>query len=490
MKEHKHSCHSIEDVVPQRSFLDDEIILTDIARRYDGKLLLEVEYDLPREIFSKLVANQILSPVTPIRKSFLMTKCMRCQNDQKHLFGMINCACCQKKHLYCRHCIHMGRVMECTPLYEWTGQSVIWPNHVEPCSWEGELTMIQAQAAMRMKEATERNKTILTWAVTGSGKTEMLFPSIDVALKMGKRICIASPRADVVRELLPRLRQAFLKISIQGLYGGSRDKDGSAQLIVATTHQLFRFKHAFDLLIIDEVDAFPYHHDVSLQIATQRAKRVNSSLIYLTATPREEQRKQMMNKRLDYVFVPLRYHQQLLPIPTFQLDTPLEKCLPQQTLPEKFVHWLRNRRFPSRQLLVFVPTVKQIDHIKKLLRRMYALEVSETIYIESVHAEDLNREEKIIKFRKRLIHILITTTILERGVTFPAIDVVVLDAHHEVFDEAALVQISGRAGRSKEDPTGEIMFFHNGKTNSMAKAKKDMTKMNKRALLYKERKRN
>src|SRR5699024_4161043 len=97
----------------------------------------------------------------------------------------------------------------------------------------------------------------------------------------------------------------------------------------------------------------------------------------------------MMNKRLDYVFVPLRYDQQLLPIPTFQLDTPLEKCLPQQTLPEKFVHWLRNRRFPSRQLLVFVPTVKQIDHIKKLSQRMYALEESETISLESVHAEDL-----------------------------------------------------------------------------------------------------
>src|SRR5699024_3254406 len=148
-------------------------------------------------------------------------------------------AYCQKKHLYCRHCIHLGRVMECTPLYEWTGRSVICINHVEPCTWEGVLTMIQAQAAMRMKEATERNKAILTWVITDAGNTELLFPRNDVALNMGKRICIASPRADVVRELVPRLRQAFLKISIQGLYEGSRDKEGSAQLIVATTHQLF-----------------------------------------------------------------------------------------------------------------------------------------------------------------------------------------------------------------------------------------------------------
>ncbi len=29
-------------------------------------------------------------------------------------------------------------------------------------------------------------------------------------------------------------------------------------LVVATTHQLLKFYHAFDLLIVDEVDAFPY----------------------------------------------------------------------------------------------------------------------------------------------------------------------------------------------------------------------------------------
>lgn len=486
MEEQKYSCHSLGDVVNQRSLLDDRIKLTDIARRYDGKLLLAEEYDLPREVFLQLVELQILSPVIPIRKTFFTTKCMRCHNGKKYLFATIDCARCQKRHLYCRNCIHMGRVMECTPLYEWTGESIVWPNYEKPCSWEGELTPTQHKAAMRMQEATIQNQTILTWAVTGSGKTEMLFPSIEVALKAGKRICIASPRADVVRELLPRLRQAFSKISIQGLYGGSRDKEGSAQLIIATTHQLFRFKHAFDLLIIDEVDAFPYHQDVSLQLAAERAKKLNSSLIFLTATPREEQRKQMAKKQLTYVFVPLRYHQQLLPIPKFQQAKPLEKCLTQQTLPKQFIHWLQNRQVPSRQLLIFVPTVQQTHQLQKLLQRTYALALSENIYIESVHAEDSNREKKIVDFRKRLIHVLITTTILERGVTFPAIDVVVLDAHHQVFDEAALVQISGRAGRSKEDPTGEIMFFHNGKTNSMVKAKEDMMEMNNRALSHKE----
>lgn len=56
----------------------------------------------------------------------------------------------------------------------------------------------------------------------------------------------------------------------------------------------------------------------------------------------------------------------------------------------------------------------------------------------------------------------------------------VLDAGHDVFDEAALVQIAGRAGRSHEDPTGEVLFLHDGKTNAMVEAVQSIKKMNKR----------
>lgn len=93
---------------------------------------------------------------------------------------------------------------------------------------------------------------------------------------------------------------------------------------------------------------------------------------------------------------------------------------------------------------------------------------------------DQNREEKINQFREKKLHALITTTILERGVTFPSVDVVVLGAGHEVFNEAALVQIAGRAGRSADDPSGEVIFFHDGKTYAMEKARQMILDMNAR----------
>jgi competence protein ComFA len=102
--------------------------------------------------------------------------------------------------------------------------------------------------------------------------------------------------------------------------------------------------------------------------------------------------------------------------------------------------------------------------------------------IEAVHAEDPDRKEKVQKMRNKEIPLLLTTTILERGVTFPNIDVAVIGAEDNIFAESALVQIAGRAGRSKDYPKGVVTFFHYGKTEEMIKARKQITAMNQEGI--------
>ena len=77
---------------------------------------------------------------------------------------------------------------------------------------------------------------------------------------------------------------------------------------------------------------------------------------------------------------------------------------------------------------------------------------------------------------------LITTTILERGVTFPGIDVCVINAHEEEFSREVLVQIAGRVGRTADCPTGEVVYVHNGKTKAMVQAVKEIEDLNQQAL--------
>lgn len=78
----------------------------------------------------------------------------------------------------------------------------------------------------------------------------MLFHGIAKALQKGERVCIATPRTDVVLELVPRLQKVFPNVNVASLYRGSEDRDKDAALVVATTHQLLRYYRAFQVLLL------------------------------------------------------------------------------------------------------------------------------------------------------------------------------------------------------------------------------------------------
>jgi competence protein ComFA len=457
--------------------------LDQLARRLDGRLLRLEELPIDRSLIPELLSKNLLKKTPALHISLLKTSCSRCGNEDKRYFASIPCKKCGHTHLYCRNCIEMGRIMACEFLYYWDGPSYNWPKQEDPCTWEGTLTSAQMQAAERVKEAIGRQKDeLLIWAVCGAGKTEMLFPGIAYALEQGLRICLATPRKDVVRELKPRLERAFSGTPVQTLYGGSKDKDNHAQLVIATTHQLFRYQSAFDVMIIDEIDAFPFHKDPSLPFAQKRAAKPACATIYLTATPRSNFKKRIRRGTLPHVFVPVRYHGHPLPVPSLTMCYALEKELKACQIPEPFLRWIRQRKQPKRQLLIFVPTIALTEQLQARLSRLLTQEkvIHTPEELSSVHADDAEREEKVMDFREKKLRVLITTTILERGVTFPSVDVAVLDAGHAVFDEAALVQIAGRAGRNAKDPTGEVQFFHEGKTEAMLEAIYQIKEMNKR----------
>jgi len=455
--------------------------LLDLANHFFGKLLTRHEIPLQEPFFQQLLSSACFTPTPSIIQRQFYHECQRCYNRKRSLFATLPCISCKEDHVYCRKCILMGRVIECEPLYYWSGVEPIWPEIENPCAWTGKLTDAQEHAARRISTAViNRQKELLVWGVCGSGKTEMLFPAVTLGLERGQRICIATPRTDVVHELLPRFSEAFPSVRVQGLYGGGEKDEGRAQIVITTTHQLLRYKGAFEMMVIDEIDAFPYHADPMLPLATQRAKKRMSTTIYLTATPRRKQRIRLQWGRLPHVFVPIRYHGYPLPVPRLQMSFSLKRDLANHQPPACLLNWLDQRENKQRQLLIFVPTIPLAKQLSEQLAPFLININNSRSSIDFVHAEDHNREEKITMFRENKTHILLTTTILERGVTFPAIDVAVLDAGHIVFDEAALVQIAGRAGRSHLDPTGEVVFFHDGKTNGMYDAIDSIHMMNHR----------
>ncbi|WP_026575908.1 DEAD/DEAH box helicase [Bacillus sp. UNC438CL73TsuS30] len=398
--------------------------------------------------------------------------CARCGNKDPQWFARFPCARCGEICLYCRHCIMMGRISECTPLIGWNGPppEIKLPGKI--MEWQGKLSAGQQAASDKVVEAIEQNHELLVWAVCGAGKTEVLFHGIETALASSKRVCIATPRTDVVLELTPRLQAAFPSIDVASLYGGSKDRHLYAPLTIATTHQLLRFYHAFDTLILDEVDAFPYTVEESLQHAAVLARKPVSAMIYLTATPNQKWQKECRQGKRAYTTIPARFHRHPLPVPQFVWCGNWQKTLHNNKLPANVLQWIKHRIESNKQSLIFFPHIPLMEKALPILRRFAP-------NIEAVHAEDPERKEKVQKMRAKEIPLLLTTTILERGVTFPNIDVAVVGAEDDIFTESALVQIAGRAGRSAAHPTGVVTFFHYGKTDELLKAKQQIVFMNR-----------
>ncbi|WP_282020974.1 DEAD/DEAH box helicase [Planomicrobium okeanokoites] len=386
-------------------------------------------------------------------------KCARCLEQSTEKIVSYNCAKCEAECFYCRHCIRMGRVSSCTDLITWKDPLSLTP-HSHSFTWNGELTNLQQLASDELSESLRKNRFHLVYAVCGAGKTELLFPPLHKALSEGKRICIAAPRTDVVLELSPRLKAVFPDTTIHTLYGGSALEEGFAQLVLATTHQLYRFSQAFDLVIVDEADAFPYSYDPALARAVIKSLKADSPIIYVSATPSRKLLKAIPNQSKIF----RRFHGHTLPVPEYRSLWNYRKSFNANKIPEKLAGWVKLRLEKSEPFMLFFPTIEMIRQAEPLFKWI-------DDGIEAVHSKDEDRKEKVMKLRNGEIRGVLTSTILERGVTIENIQVGVVGADEEVFSASALIQMAGRAGRSSAFPKGEVIFFHNGISRQMDKAR-------------------
>ena len=372
---------------------------------------------------------------------------------------------------YCRSCLILGRVRSDEELYYFPQEEFPKANVLK---WQGKLTEFQAKVSQGLVEAVTKQKNSLVHAVTGAGKTEMIYQVVAQVINQGGAVCLASPRIDVCLELYRRLKVDFT-CDISLLHGESEAYSRSP-LVIATTHQLLKFYQAFDLLIVDEVDAFPYVDNPMLYHAVHQAVKVEGTKIFLTATSTDELDKKVAKGELTRLSLPRRFHGNPLIVPQKIWLADFQKYLGQKKLVPKLRQFIQKQRKTSFPLLIFASEIKKGQEFAEILQSTFPNEK-----VGFVASTTENRLEIVEKFRQKEITILVTTTILERGVTFPCVDVFVVEANHRLFSRSALVQIAGRVGRSMDRPTGELIFFHDGATMAIEKAIKEIQEMNQEA---------
>ncbi|MCE4955850.1 DEAD/DEAH box helicase [Macrococcoides caseolyticum] len=402
----------------------------------------------------KIIVSDIVSEIKAIQTEGKMV-CNYCLNEDQLLFHSYFHQGYQQKIVYCRCCItasvHSLKFIHLEKTRHQKEEITV--------TLPFELTKQQKQASAYIVKQIKQQQSCLLYAVTGAGKTEMILDGICHVRDQGGNVAVVSPRTDVVKELSLRLNQ-YLDTEIATLYGGHNEMT-SDYFIISTIHQLIHFDNHFDLIIVDEIDAFPVGHDPRLMKLLNRALSKDGSFVYLSATPPKHILDACQDRTL---YLPLRYHQRPLPVPQFKYlnHHAIERTLNQ--LLKNVVH--------QHVILIFF-------HDIQLMEACYN-RLDESIQKKTVcvYSNDSNRHDKVSAIRDVTYQFVFTTTILERGFTMYGLSAWVLNSHR--FKSDSLIQIAGRVDRKGTVKNGEVIYFHDGISLSMIHAVKAIKKMNAR----------
>ena len=325
-----------------------------------------------------------------------------------------------------------------------------------------ELSYEQKVLSWKLIENYKAGIDTLVYAVCGSGKTEICLGVIKYAIENGLCAGFAVPRRSVCAELGVRFRNIFTKNSVVMVYGGHHRKI-KGDIVCLTTHQLFRYENYFDLLIMDEIDAFPYKGNKVLEQMFKRS--IKGHYVLLTATPSSELLKKYKKPGKSLLKLFARFHHHNLPVPKVICGNDIK-------IHYKLIIYLKRFFENNKQVFIFVPTIDISRKLSLFLKPFFP----KGTYINSKR----ERPEKVIEdFRNKRYQYLITTAVLERGVTIKDLQVIIYRADNAIYDSAALIQIAGRVGRKKDAPEGEVIFLAKRKTKHMEDAISEINAANK-----------
>ncbi len=303
----------------------------------------------------------------------------------------------------------------------------------------------------------KRGVNTLVYAVCGSGKTEISYGIIGYAMSRGMTVGFALPRRDVVVELYARIRQAFPENKVVAVYGSHND-ELVGDCIVLTTHQLYRYPKYFDLLVLDEIDAFPFKGSDVLNRFFHASLRGN--YVMMSATPSKEAIRAFKQPGHEILTLRTRFHKNPIPVPRSKIAFgPMKYFF--------LIQRLRRYKKERKQCFVFVPTVAMAESVYGVVRHF----VKGGNYVSSKRE---GRARIISDFKKGKISYLITTAVLERGITVANLQVIVFGSDDRIYDEAALIQIAGRVGRKSVAPDGDVLFLANQESEGMKGAIKEI----------------
>ena len=280
----------------------------------------------------------------------------------------------------------------------------------------------------------------------GSGKTIVAFIAMLGAVESGYQTALMAPTEILAEQHYLNIHSLAesLGLKIHLLTGSKKDKNydmiasGKAQIVIGT-HALIQEAVSFKnlgLIVIDEQHRFGV-----MQRAQLRKKGTNPDTLIMTATPIPRTLAITLYGDLDYSLI-----DELPPNRTPVLTKVIRE------LQKNIVYDLMDRETKAgRQVYVVYPLIEESEksNLKAAITGMEALQKKfPDLKVGLIHGKlpTSEREDIMRDFKKGLIQMLVSTTVIEVGVDVPNATLMVI-IHAERFGLSQLHQLRGRVGR-------------------------------------------
>lgn len=287
----------------------------------------------------------------------------------------------------------------------------------------------------------------------GSGKTMVAAIAMYIAVKNGYQATLMAPTTILANQHYEELSQYFGQLGITcDIITSSTTKKNKGIIIeklkhheidiLIGTHSLIEDNIEFEnlgLVITDEQHRFGVKQRMRL---TNKGKSVET--LVMTATPIPRTLSIMLYGDLSLSIIdempPGRS-----PVKTFVVNESYET---------RVNEFMRKQIKEGRQVYIVCPLVEEnetldLKSVQKLYER-YKEEVFPELQVEYLHGKMKNKEKDEImqRFKRNEVNILISTTVIEVGISVSNATVMVVE-NADRFGLAALHQLRGRVGRGK-----------------------------------------
>ena len=308
----------------------------------------------------------------------------------------------------------------------------------------------------------------------GSGKTIVALISIANVLESNYQAAFMAPTSVLAKQHFELAKKIFkdTNIKINLLTGKtnykerknilSEIKDGKTQFLIGT-HALFQKKIDFKelgIIVIDEQHKF----GVRQRMALAEKGGDNCDVLLMSATPIPRTMVLTIYGDMD-VSKLIEKPKNRLPVLTY--SKPEKKI-------KEIINVIKKNIENNNQVFWVCPLIKEskILNYSSALKRYEWLNKYFSKNVGIIHG-NMKPEEKdkiLVKFLKRKIKILVSTTVIEVGIDFPNANLIVIENSNK-FGLAQLHQLRGRVGRGNKQGSCILLFKDNLSKNSIQRIK-------------------